>query len=68
MHWGLFQLKVVDSEQIYACNVCDQGFDGVDKIMKRIVDDHKDIIIKIIKDMENKEEDKFNDESGGILG
>ena len=68
MHWGLFQLKVVDSEQIYACHVCDQGFDGVDKITKRIVDYHKDIIIKIGKDMENKEEEKFNDESGGILG
>lgn len=63
MHWGLFQLKVVDSEQIYACNVCDQGFDTEGEIRDHILEDHKDIVIQISNDMENKEDMELNQKS-----
>ena len=51
----MIQLEVLDGEQIYACTVCDQGFDRKDKITKHIVEDHKEIITEISKNIENKE-------------
>ena len=52
----LFQLEFLDGDQMYACNVCDQGFDIENEIKKHIIDNHKEIIIEISKYMENKEE------------
>ena len=52
----LFQLEVVDGDELYACNVCDQGFDIEDEIKKHIVDNHKEIMIEISKYMDNKVE------------
>ena len=49
----LFKLEVLDSEQIYVCNVCDNFFDSEDKIKKHITEDHKEVIVEINKDMEN---------------
>ena len=49
----LFQLEVLGGEQIYVCNVCDNGFDNEDKIKKHIMEDYKEIIVKINKDIEN---------------
>ena len=37
----LFQLELLDGEDIYACNICDQGFDREDKIKKHIVECHE---------------------------
>ena len=36
----LFRLEVLDGEQVYACNVCDNGSDNEDKsgnILKKII-------------------------------
>ena len=52
----LFQLEFLDGDQMYACNVCDQRFDIENEIKKHIIDNHKEIIIEISKNMENKEE------------
>ena len=59
----MFQLEVLDGGQIYACNVCDQGFDREEYIKRHIEEYHKGIIIKISKDMENKKETELNNES-----
>ena len=58
----LFQLEVLDSEQVYVCNVCNHGFDMEDKIKKHIIEDHKKIITVISKDMKSNKETDFNDE------
>ena len=34
-------MEVLDGEEIYACNVCDQGFDREDEIKKHVLDDHR---------------------------
>ena len=60
----LFQMEILDGEEIYACNVCDQGFDREDEIKKHVLDDHKEIVIEISKDSESKEETKLNVTSG----
>ena len=52
----LFQLEVLDGDQIYACNGCDQGFDIENEINKHIIDNHKEIIIEISKYMEKQVE------------
>ena len=59
---GLFQLEVLDGEQVRACNVCKHGFDMEDEIKKHIIKNHKEIISEIGKDMKNNEETNFNDE------
>ena len=58
----MFQLEVLDGEDIYACNVCDQGFDRENEIKKHILECHEEIILEIEKDMEKEPE--INDESG----
>ena len=52
----LFQLEVLDGEEIYACNVCDQGFDNEDKTKNHIADNHKEIMIEISKFMDTEVE------------
>ena len=49
----LFQIEVLDGEEVYACNVCNEGFDREDEIMKHILDGHKEIVIELSKDSEN---------------
>ena len=49
----MFQLEVLDGEQVYACNVCDNGFESEDKIIKHIKEDHKEIMVEISKNMKN---------------
>jgi hypothetical protein len=59
----MFQLEIFDGEQVYACNVCDQGFDTEGEIRDHILEDHKDIVIQISNDMENKEDMEVNQKS-----
>ena len=40
----MFQIEIVEGEQVYACNICDEGFDKEAEIRQDIVEDHKEII------------------------
>ena len=51
----LFQLGVLDGKQVYACNVCNHGFDMEDEIKKHIIMDHQEVLTEISKDMKNNE-------------
>ena len=64
----LFQMEFVEGEQVYACNVCNEGFDKSDEIKTHIEKEHKDILIQIGKDInedDESESDSSNDESYG---
>jgi hypothetical protein len=58
-----FQIEFLDCEQVYACNICDEGFDIKDKIKKHIAVNHKDILIQISKKNYELEDDNCSDES-----
>ena len=47
----------MDSQQVYAYNFCDEGFDQDDEVKKHIEINHKDILIKICQNTENSESD-----------
>ena len=64
----MFTLEVLDGEQIYDCNVCDNGFDSEDEIKKHIKEDHKEIIVEISKNMENIGKAELNDETKLYIG
>ena len=56
-------LKVLNGEQVYACNVCNKGFDSDDEVKKHIKIDHKDILIEINKNIEEgKDFDECEDD------
>ena len=65
----LFQMEFIEDEQVYACNVCNKGFDKNKEIKKHIEKEHKDIIVQIRKDMKEEDESdsdiSSNDESYG---
>ena len=70
----LFQIEILDSQQVYACNVCDEGFDREDEVKKHIEINHKDILIKISQNIENSESEddeaflaRFDDD-GNLIG
>ena len=49
----MFQIEIVEIETVYACNICDQGFEGSDEVKKHITKVHHDInnhILKKVKD------------------
>ena len=53
--YDLFQMKVLNGEQVYAHNVCNRGFDSDAKVKKHIKIDHKDILIEINKHIKENE-------------
>ena len=44
----MFQIEIVDNETVYACNICDQGFEESDEVKKHITQVHQDIINHIL--------------------
>ena len=39
----MFQIEIVEGETVFACNICDEGFDFIDEVNKQIEDAHEDI-------------------------
>ena len=58
-----FQIEFLEGEQVYACNICDEGFDIEDEIKKHIAVNHKDILIEISKNIDEEEDDNCSEES-----
>ena len=44
----MFQLELVEGETVFACNICDEGFDFIDDVNKHIADAHEDIMNHIL--------------------
>ena len=42
-----YQVEILHSEQVYACNICDEGCDTEDEVKKQISVNHKDVLIEI---------------------
>ena len=62
----MFQIEYLEGEQVYACNICDEGFDEESEIRGHIVEVHIDIVTQIKERLE--EEVKITvDESLGDL-
>ena len=53
----------MDREQVYACNICNEGFDHDAEIKKHIEEKHNEIIQQITKDLVESEEITCNDDS-----
>jgi hypothetical protein len=51
------------NEQVYACNICNEGFDKDTEIKKHIEEKHSEIIIQITNNLVESEKRKFNDDS-----
>ena len=52
----MFQMEILDGEEVYACKICDEGFDPDDKVKRHLEINHNDILIqiRINLDRENK--------------
>ena len=44
----MFQIEIVEGETVFACNICDEGFDFIDDVNKHIADAHEDIVNHIL--------------------
>ena len=55
-----FQIEIFNGEQVFACNICDEGFDNDDEIRKHISNNHKETvrILSSEQEYETYEEDK----------
>ena len=53
MFLDLFQIEVLEGEEVYTCNICNEGFDKTDKVKKHIYIDHKDTLMQIAKNIED---------------
>ena len=52
----LFQIEIAEGETIFACNVCDEGFENIDNVRIHIADKHIEVLRHVIN--EEAEEDK----------
>ena len=43
----MFQLEIVKGETVFACNICEEGFDFIDEVNIHIADAHADIMSHI---------------------
>ena len=50
---------------MYACYICDDGFDTDDDVKKHKAVNHKDILIQIKEKMDEDEDDNCNKDSYG---
>ena len=53
----LFQIEIVEGKELYACNVCNEGFEKNDEIKKHIEKDHYQVVLQIRKEMYEDKED-----------
>ena len=60
----MFQLEVLEGKEIYACNICNEGFDKNDEVKNHIETAHNDILAQLRKNVEEAA-DSSSDESGG---
>ena len=60
----LFQKEVVEGEEIYACNVCNGGFEKDDKIKRHVEKYHYEIVLQIRKDIYEEHDDSLDAVSG----
>ena len=58
----MFQIEIMDGEQVYACNICNEGFDQDAEVKKHIEEKHNEIIQQITKDLVESEEMKCHDD------
>ena len=60
----LFQIEIVEGEELYACNVCNEGFEKDDEIKRHIEKDHYEMVLQIRKDMYEELDDSLDTVSG----
>ena len=56
-----FLIEILDGKQIYAYNICDEGFDIEDEIRKHIAVNHKDTLIEISKKFVEEKDDSCSE-------
>ena len=59
----MFQIKIIEGEQVFDCNICNEGFDQDAEIKYHIEEKHSEIIIQIAINLVESEKRKFNDDS-----
>ena len=52
----LFQIEIVEGKRLYACNVCNEGFEKTNDIKKHIEKDHFQVLLQIRKEMYEEED------------
>ena len=57
----MFQIAVVEGEQVCTCNICKERFNQDAEITKHIAENHNEIIIKIANNLEENEEKNEGD-------
>ena len=60
----MFQMEILKGEEVYACNICDEGFETDDQAKRHRELCHNAILIQIRTNLD-KEEENSNDESFG---
>ena len=57
----MFQIEYLEGEQVYACNICDEGFEKETEIRDHIVKVHNDIVTQITDRLEEEEESRVDE-------
>ena len=53
----MFQIEIVEGNMVYACNVCDEGYDSIEEVNNHIAHMHEDIVSHIIKKAISEKDD-----------
>ena len=72
----MFQIEILEVEEVYACNISNEGFDKDNEVIKPISNDHKDVLIQIEEgDNDNTSKESYGDswlakfdDDGNLLG
>ena len=63
----MFQIEYLEGEQVYACNICNEGFDEKSEIRGHIVKVHNDIVTQIKERLEKEVKIRVDESPGDLL-
>ena len=66
-----YQIEILHGEQVYACSICNEGFDTGDEVKKHISVNHEDVLIEMINEDEDDDDETFlarYDDDGNFIG
>ena len=59
----MFQMEILEGEPVFACNICNEGFDQDYEIRKHIEEEHNEMFMQITKALEENEDREFDDDT-----
>ena len=57
-----FQIEIIEFETVYACNICNEGFENIESIRRHVSDKHEEVLELLEKEGDKEEKSSEDDD------